>query len=290
MPYEIISSGTVTPFRLHALVRLVHRFQKISRKELIDLVQPLELGLENQETAKEVIKAAINCKLVIEIPSENVIQAGDNLSSLLDPKDFKARMQSSLLGQADENGPNFLLNIFTAWYFVQNENVFQFSKDFDKQFNEEVFRDDTERHFNSTKLNGWKMWASFLGLGWLNKENGIVIPDVHDRIDSLLSNILPITRKQAVTFGEFITKLTEYCPELDGGVLFKKCWQYSRQAAADRNRLSLALSTALRVLHDEEKIELIRRADAAENWQLFPASGHDISQVTHIRLGKNQHE
>jgi hypothetical protein len=195
-------------------------------------------------------------------------------------------MQKTLLGQDDENDPNFLLNIFTAWYLVQNEGLFQYAKDIDKQFNSEVFPDDSERSFNSTKLNSWKTWASFLGFGWLNRENGVLIPDVYDRLEPKLTALLP-GENQEIALSKFFNGLGDVCPELDGGTLYQRCIQLSRKTDMYRNRLSLALSTALRVLFFERKIELITRADASENWQLFPASGYSVDRITHIRLGDN---
>jgi hypothetical protein len=50
------------------------------------------------------------------------------------------------------------------------------------------------------------------------------------------------------------------------------------------NRLSLMLSTALRVLHEQGHIVLEKRADATETWTLFPAQTYH-NQITHIRRG-----
>jgi hypothetical protein len=64
-------------------------------------------------------------------------------------------------------------------------------------------------------------------------------------------------------------------------VLFERCWEASRRGEVRGNRLSLMLSTALRVLHASGEIELSYRSDSAATWTLFPAQSH-IGQVTHV--------
>jgi hypothetical protein len=283
MKYEIINQGPATPHRLHAAVRLVIRVKEINRQELINLLQPPELELENQSTATTVINTAINCGLLIEDKQTKTIKLTPNLPSLENATDFKRWMQDQVLGVTEENESNFLLNIFTAWYMVQSTKVFVLEKDLDTKFNSEVFPNDTERSFNSTKLNSWKTWAAFLGFGWFNKENDFLLPDAHDRIEPHLGNLLP---KKEIIFGTFMTNLSSICPELDGGVLFRKCLQYSSSAESQSNQVRLALSTALRIFDQEKRIKLVNRADARETWQLHPASGYTIEQVTHIQQGE----
>ena len=70
---------------------------------------------------------------------------------------------------------------------------------------------------------------------------------------------------------------------LDGGILFEQCMQASRPSNTGSLRLSLMLSTALRVLNDSGEISLIRQADAPDLWHLFPAEGQ-ITEVSHIEI------
>jgi hypothetical protein len=85
-----------------------------------------------------------------------------------------------------------------------------------------------------------------------------------------------------LTFAQFMERLAHICPELDGGHLFKYCWQASRGGEERGNRLSLMLSTALRTLDGLGHLRLLSQADASENWRLYPAEGSRHQQVTHI--------
>ncbi len=203
-------------------------------------------------------------------------------------------MQRSVLGLTDQNHPNYRLNLYSAWYITQNERVFQFiDKDFETRFNEELSDgdDDEARKFNSTKFNGWRTWAAFLGLGWLIKprlsgRSEILVPCASNRLKGVLAQLLT-QDDQVIKFSLFAERVAELCPELDGGLLFSYCWEASRGSYRRGNNLSLALSTGLRQLHDSSEIELIRQADATDIWQLYPAEGQQIKQVTHIRLRGN---
>lgn len=284
MAFEILNNTIVTPKRLHALVRLVSRLQNPTRDDLLSLLQPQELPkITSTSTAAAVLVAARHCNLVEGPDSEIRLVVKSEL--LESPQRFQRHMQAVLLGKTNESEDNFLLNLYTAWYAVQGERVLKFDrKQFETGFNDQIFPNVEARQFNDTKLNGWRMWATFLGSGYPLKigTSEIVIPDASMRLQPLLSEFLHLD--QIETFDRFMGGVSERCPDLDGGVLFEHCWQRSRGSEQRGNSLSLMLSTALRVLHDTQQIELLLEADAAVKWPLFPAASHPIKHVSHIRV------
>lgn len=288
MAFEIINNAQVTPSRLHAMVRLTTRLRNPTRQDIYDWVQPKVLPkLENQEAAKGVYTAARSCGIFVENDEKIVVLQIDS-ASVESLTDFRKYMQQALLGITDDSADNYLLNIYSAWYAVQDDRVFQFAlKDFETRFNSEIFPDAEGRQFNTTKLNGWRDWATFLGLGWSirfgNRE--LVVPDAYNRLTPLLDRLLP-AGDQFVTFGSFMDQLAECCPELDGGVLFNRCWQASRGADSRGGRLGLMLSNGLRGLHEASMIELSLVGDAPVTWRLYPALNHPVDQVSHIRRGR----
>ena len=140
-----------------------------------------------------------------------------------------------------------------------------------------------DRLFNTTKLNGWRKWAEFLGLGWIMKldSRSILVPDATKRVRAVLPEIF--LDNGVLSFGLFMERLATLCPELDGGKLFDYCWQISRGAEQRGNRLSLMLSTALRTLATLHIITLINEADSENVWTLYPAEGSLYKQATHIQ-------
>jgi hypothetical protein len=197
-------------------------------------------------------------------------------------------MQQSLLGITDDGEDNYLLNIYSAWYAAQDDRVFKFEqKDFEVRFNDALFPDAEERRFNTTKLRGWRLWAAFLGHGWVLEQGGksLLVPDARTRVEALLPNLLP-EGQSVVRFSDFMEQLGELCPEVDGGRLFRNCAQVSKTSELFGNRLSLMLSNALRVLDGVGAIRLTLQADAPIKWQLYPAAGHAHQQISHVQLGR----
>jgi hypothetical protein len=282
MAYEILNSAVITPYRLHALLRLIPRLQSPSRQDLYDLLQP-EALTDDQKASKDVLMAALTMGLIVE--QDSVIRLEVERDQVESVDAFRRLMQDRVLGVTSDLSNNYLFNIFCAWYAVQDERVLQYElKEFETQFNEQLYPDAEVRPFNTTKLNGWRQWAAFLGVGWLMKfgNREVVIPDPSVRLRPYLQQLLP-PPGETIGFGLFMEELGLNCPELDGGELFLRCWSASRGAETRGNELSLMLSTALRAYHDLGDIELIRMADAGAIWQLYYTEGHPIREVSHIR-------
>ena len=52
-------------------------------------------------------------------------------------------------------------------------------------------------------------------------------------------------------------------------------------------KLNLAMSNALRLMHDNKEIELSRRLDSEKVWQLFPNPEHVfVSEISHVVVNK----
>jgi hypothetical protein len=291
MAYEILNNAQVTPLRLHALLRLVPRLDAPRRDDLLKLLQPPELEA-NTDLGADVFRAAANCELTREDPDSKVVSLTMPAGAVETVDGFRIQMQQALLGRTETFQPNYLLSLFTAWYAAQDDAVLRMdAKEFETRFSAHLFPDaqPEDRPFNTTKFNGWRQWAAFLGWGWFLDakafKGDVLVPDAYRRIETVLGAALPADGR-AVEFGGFALEVARWCPELDGGELYRRCWEASRGADVRGNRLSLMLSNALRGLHDAGRVAVTREADAAAVWQLFPAVGHRLNQVTHIRLGR----
>lgn len=291
MGFEVISRNHITPHRLYALLQLVNHCGQLSRRQVLDLLQPSVLNeeRESQEISVYVYRTAINCSLIREFDDkERTIELQISSNSITTFEDFRRVMQRSLLGVVEESKDHFVLNYIAAWYSVQDEQVLDLSKaDIEKRFHEQLYPNVSPRIFSEDPgVTAWMRWAEFLGWGWsmqFNKKSREprLVPDATKRLIPQLENLIP-DPDITLPFSAFMAKLCSLCPELDGGVLFNQAWEASRGNEQRGNRLSLMLSTALRVLHKQGAIELIQRADATDSWRLFPTQSY-INQVTHIR-------
>lgn len=293
---EIVHEDAMTPHRIYSIVTLLIQYNALKRRELLDLLQPkIILGdqeqgerNEKQDAATRNLRAARFCGLVIEEDNRDKTTRLDVEQSLVSTfESFRNHMQVTLLGITKDGKDQFLLNQFTGWYAVQDEAVFALSRTgIETDFNEQLYPNSPQRAFRErSNWNAWRTWAEFLGFGWSmqlgSRRDAQFIPDATLRIQPLLPQLLP-RRNTDFQMATFMEQLGKACPELDGGVLFERCWQASRGNERRGNRLSLMLSTGLRVLHARGEIELLQRKDASENWSLFPSQSH-INSVTHIR-------
>ncbi len=286
--FELINHGQTTPGRLHSLLCLVKRLGKAQRQQLLDYLQPPQL-VENQEASIVVYNDALRLGLLqpVEGQRDQVTLApaisDENLESV---DTFRTVMQQHLLGVTEPQQDNYLLNLYAAWYAVQDGWVLQTSikDDLAIRFNREIFpRDESEslamgRAFNTTKLNAWLTWATFLG--WGIAYNRRLLPTAQERLAPLLKSI--VGRK--MTIGEFMGTVAKGCPELDGGELFQHCRQASRPTEGRTQQLSLMLSTALRYFQRQGKLILEHRADATDRWYLYPATGQLLTEVNAVEV------
>jgi hypothetical protein len=287
MAYEILNNAVVTPHRLHAFVRLVSRTGKRNKQELLSLVQPGPLTT-SQEAANEVFRAALVLGLIQE-DAHKIVCLAVQPEQVEKIEAFRTCVRDALTGVVDDDRPNHLLNLFAAWYAAQGERIFRLARDeIDDAFNSEVYPRVEPRPFNTTKLGGWEEWARFVGWGWfLHAPHGrrpVLVPDAHERLRPLLPQLLPDNGREAL-FADFAAGLARTSPELDGGVLFERCWEATRPGQVRGNQLSLMLSTGLRVLQHVGSITLTRSRDAGEVWYLYPAEGQNLREVTHIGRG-----
>jgi len=282
---ELIDNNHILPHRLFAMIGVVNQFPRIKREDLLNLVQPTA---ENQETSKNTFLKCQLCGLI------QVSEGSEKRTTLaVDPKvatdfeAFRAHMQSTLLGVTEESQNHFILNQFTAWYAVNDQWVVETNKaDWEVKFNDHLYPHERERVINEHPgITTWIAWADFLGWGWPIKfgtQQTRLVPDCTLRLRPLISALLP--EDSFIPYGVFAKRLADRCPELDGGLLFKQCLMAAFPHERRGNRLSLMLSTALRVLHEQGHIVLEKRADATETWTLFPAQTYH-NQITHIRRG-----
>jgi hypothetical protein len=288
---EIINESQVEPRRLQALIRLISYLEAPKRQELFDLLQPTAL-MERFQSKEPQLAARITNRIAVDYGlakenDEKVLRLQAASAQVETMSAFQAYMQKSILEETLENQPNYRFNLFSAWYAVQDERVFHDlpTRGYDVAFCEEVFPGVEDRPFNSTKFSAWRKWANFLGLGWLTRigSKEILVPDATKRLKNVLPSLFQEESK--LPFGLFMEHLASICPELDGGVLFNKCWQASRGADQHGNNVSLMVSTGLRTLQGMDIIKLIDQVDAIDIWYLYPAQGHQ-RQVTHIqRIG-----
>lgn len=133
---------------------------------------------------------------------------------------------------------------------------------------------NTETGISSNKLEkdvilGVRFWINFLGFGFFQEQAKIFLPNMYTALkDFMILGSLEEGKEYSVE--DFLRSL------------------HSGSNVALKNvesslTLNLAMSNALRLLHDNKEIELKKHLDSEKTWHLFPNEEHEFtSDITHI--------
>ena len=131
---------------------------------------------------------------------------------------------------------------------------------------------------NADKHRALLRWYPYVGLGWMDPA-GSFTPDPTARLARALPAIWREDRK--LDAQEFMERVAQACPELDGGALFNEA-THGLYFVGDR-RCTQALASALRRLHDDGQLRL-RCPPDSRGWSLEKAGSGPVSQETSNRF------
>jgi hypothetical protein len=132
--------------------------------------------------------------------------------------------------------------------------------------------------FNQVKLTGLHRWYAYAGLGWYDPR-GVFHCNPCERLARRMPAIFGGDAELPV--GEFIRRLADHCPELDGGTVFQAV---NPQYDPERRRCSLGLSHALVELHLDGLLQLRCPADS-DGWHINEAEPpHDPEFIRSERI------
>lgn len=153
------------------------------------------------------------------------------------------------------------------------------------RFENEVFGGRTQpNRFNESKYRGLRRWFRYCGLGWHDGDDRFH-PNPYERLARRLPLIFG--KQRDLPIDDFMDRLSEFCPELDGGHLYLKSnsgWDRSARS------LSQGLSHGLVDLHGDGLLILNCPLDS-DGWSLAkaapPRDGANMKsdRVSSIRLG-----
>ena len=129
---------------------------------------------------------------------------------------------------------------------------------------------------NSTRWNAFRRWACSLGFAWANPK-GELVPDPTVAIRDALPDVFAGTTE--LTAQEFVTKVGESVPVLDGGRYREFVTSNWERPTAENRGITVSLTDALERLNSEGSILIDDRADAAR------VAKADGSTFSHVRIG-----
>ncbi|MDB4458730.1 hypothetical protein N9068_01605 [bacterium] len=273
-----------TPLHLESLVVFLRENSQrsLSSRDIRDSFQPPTIHHE-QDQSENTIRA-------IEQLNLGEIQAG--IFVLADCARGRKPVRQAVLEAMDEHVLGKLdvepfLALFYAYMLGQNGGTTGKNREeWVLAFNRDVFNNVKQNNqFNPTKLTGLHRWISYMGLGWYDPKGEFQCAPF-ERLQRRLSMIFQKQKK--LECDEFMHRLSEACPELDGGKIFL---EGNKSYDANAKQCTLGLSHALVDLHLGGFIKLHCPKDSA-GWSIAlanpPNDGKTLAsnRFSQVELGK----
>ncbi len=233
------------PARVFALYKIVESKKDISRSELRGFMEPKEI-YEGTSYFSAIMKAAEELKLVEN--KDNVVSLSDEVERLKTIEDFRRYVISILPDLSDGQFwkcTNIIVNM--------NEKIYEYNaisdnmlKYISKQLGETI---------KAPMIRGWRFWSQFLGFGLMN--DMVFLPNAYVYVKDVL-RLMNLEKKQEYSMSDFMARFMQY-----GRIMLP--------ASTSEKNLNIAMSSALRELHDNGEIVLKFGSDQEMKWILYPS-------------------
>ena len=263
----MFTDGPVTPTRVETLLDLLRELppnKKIDRAMLYELLQPEslpEVDPKKRDPAKDTIKAGLELKVIEETADRFIKLKFARSDSRTTTRILLDALDSEVL--AGTEAEPYFAKFYSYILSLNKEGVINKSNDeWSREFERDVYGHRPSNPFNKEKLTGLHRWMSYAGLGWYDTSD-VFQPNPYERLLRCLKTIFAGKAKQ-LTSDEFMFRLANACPELDGGDIFK---QANKQYNPETRTCTLGLSHALVDLHLEGYIKLFCPSDS-RGWSI----------------------
>ncbi len=113
----------------------------------------------------------------------------------------------------------------------------------------------SNQQITAPMARGWRFWAQFLGFGYMN--GFVFLPNAYIFVKDVIK-LMELEKKKEYQIDDFMTRFNQY-----GKIL-------SSNSKNEKN-LNIALSSALRQLHENGEISLKYVSDKGSKWILYPS-------------------
>ncbi|GFH97083.1 hypothetical protein IMSAGC003_03652 [Lachnospiraceae bacterium] len=238
------------PARVFALYKIVASKKDISRGALRGLMEPEEIH-EGTSYFSEILKAAMELKLVDQRDSSIIpIVPKEQLKTM---EDFRILAIRNLSNWGDFENSQFYK--CTNAIVNMDEKVYKHSNISDSEMLN-YLSEQTGQQITPPMVRGWRFWAQFLGFGYIS--DMAFLPNAYIFVKNVMY-IMGLDKNAEYPMREFMSRFSQY-----GKIIM--------QDSAASKDLNIALSSALRELHDNKEIELKYGSDQEHRWILYPSN------------------
>ena len=244
------------PTRVYSLYKIVNSKKNITRQEAQSMLEPAEI-YQGTSYFSSVFKAATELKLIDT--QENIVVPLASKEDIKDIDDFR-RFAISKINLFEEEPFFKVSNVIVN----MNEQIFKYTLTDNSLLN--FLSQQIGSQITAPMIRGWRFWAQFLGFGYINGMS--YMPNAYVFVKNVLE-LLNLEKNKEYQIEDFMLMFDTYGKIISGNL------------QQERN-MNIALSSALRELHDNHEIELRYRSDAERRWVLYPSKESFNDQVASI--------
>lgn len=254
------------PERVLSISRIVADKAPIEEKELERILIPIELNTAKTSYFRPVFDTAVELGLIGYDDDHKVVFIGDKnvIKSL---KEFR-RFCNSIVFSDHHTEFYAIISLFLdvddKWLKLGSITG-----------SDSILRDVTKvtsspsLSLQKDILLGVRFWINYLGFGYFQESDKIFLPNMYTALKDFIA-LGNLDKGQEYSIEDFLNNL-----HVGSAVALKN--------ARVSQTLNLAMSNALRLMHDNKEIELKIHLDSEKTWHLFPNEEHEFtSDVTHI--------
>lgn len=244
------------PARVYSLYKIAISKKEITRAEIQAMMEPSEI-YDGTSYFSAIFKAAQELK-IIDI-QDNLVLPAVAKEKMKDIEEFRYHAISKLPDFEDEQFfrvTNVIVNL--------NEQIYKYSLTDSELLN--IISQQIGAQVTAPMIRGWRFWAQFLGFGYMY--NMSFLPDAYVFIRNILRH-MELEKNKEYQIDDFMLMFEPYGKIISGNM------------QPERN-MNIALSNALRELHDNKEIELKYRSDAEKRWVLYPSNEQFNEQIASI--------
>ena len=258
------------PERVLSLCQAVADKAPIEEKELSGIIVPPLLNTAKTSYFKPVFDTACELKLIGYDEAEKVVFIG-NKEDIKSLSAFRRYCNSLVFS---DNSMYFYRII--SCFLSANDEWLRYGSITSSNEIARIIIDETglsSTNIAKDVLLGVRFWINFLGFGYFQESAKIFLPNMYTALKDFM--VLGSIEKGA----EYTVE--EFLDSLHSGS------QVALKNARETQTLNLAMSNALRLLHDNNEIELSNKLDSEKRWKLFQNDEHEFtSDITHITIRK----
>lgn len=250
------------PERVFQYAQIVAQNAPINDIDIKSMLEPAVADKAKTSYYSEIKNAAYELKLISSDENKNIILNIDK-SNLKDMNTFKRYCNSVIFQDKSTSLYKVIQCILDS-----NEKLLALDS---------LTADSTKNYITSNSgiipekrtMEGVRFWISFLGFGYVIENSKLFLPNAYVALKDYFS-MANFEKKQEYTIEELVNGISKYASVL-------------LHNANETNVFNLAMSNALRQMHDLKEIELKYILDSKKVWKLFKNESHQfICNITHF--------